>query len=68
LNRVSYSKERIVIQRHGKDVAAIVPIEDLQFLEDLENQLDLEEARNALEEARGQAAIPWNKVKSDLNL
>ena len=68
LNRVSYSKERIVIRRHGKDLAALVPIEDLMFLEELEDKLDLEEARAALVEAEEKGTIPWEKVKEDLGL
>ena len=29
LQRVSLGKERIVLQSHGSDVAALVPVEDL---------------------------------------
>lgn len=68
LNRVSYIKERVVIRRHGRDVAAVVPIEDLQFLEEIEDRLDLEEAITALKEADGEELIPWEKVKKDLGL
>jgi len=68
LNRVSYGKERIVIRRHGKDVAALVPMEDLVFLEELEDRLDLEEARAALAEAGTSGTVPWEKVKKDLGL
>ena len=68
LNRVSYSKERIVIKRHGKELAALVPIEDLLFLEELEDRLDLEEARTALAEAETDGTAPWKKVKEDLGL
>ncbi len=68
LNRVSYSKERIVIRRHGKDLAALVPIEDLMFLEALEDRMDLEEARVALAEAEEKGTIPWEKVKQDLGI
>ncbi len=68
LNRVSYKKERVVIRRHGRDVAALVPIEDLQFLEEIEDRLDLEEALAALKEAEGEELIPWEKVKKDLGL
>ena len=68
LNRVSYSKERIVICRHGKDMAALVPIEDLMFLEALEDRMDLEEARAALAEAEEKGTIPWEKVKQDLGI
>jgi len=68
LNRVSYSKERIVIRRHGKDMAALVPIEDLIFLEALEDRMDLEEARAALAEAGEKGTIPWERVKRDLGI
>ncbi len=68
LNRVSYSKERIVIRRHGKDLAALVPIEDLMFLEALEDRMDLEEARAALAEVKEKGTIPWEKVKQDLGI
>jgi len=68
LNRVSYKKERVVIRRHGRDVAAVVPIEDLLFLEEIEDRLDLEEALASLKEAEGEELIPWEKVKKDLGL
>ena len=68
LNRVSYSKERIVIRRHGKDLAALVPIEDLRFLEELEDRMDLEEARVTLAECDKEGTIPWEEVKKDLGL
>lgn len=68
LNRVSYGKERIVIRRHGKKIAALVPMEDLEFLEELEDRMDLEEVREALAEAEISGTIPWKKVKKDLGL
>jgi prevent-host-death family protein len=68
LNRVSYGKERIVIKRHGKELAALVPMEDLMFLEELEDRLDLEEARAALAEAEEKGTIPWDKVRKDLGI
>ena len=68
LNRVSYGKERIIIKRHGKELAALVPMEDLKFLEELEDKLDLEEALAALTEAENEGTVPWEKVKKDLGL
>jgi prevent-host-death family protein len=68
LNRVSYRKERLVIRRHGKEIAALVPMEDLVFLEELEDRLDLEEARAALSEAGTTGTVPWESVKKDLGL
>jgi prevent-host-death family protein len=65
LNRVEYRGERIVLERHGKDVAALVPLEDLALLERMEARLDLEAVREALEE-RG--SIPWKTVKARLGL
>ncbi|MBI5481084.1 MAG: type II toxin-antitoxin system prevent-host-death family antitoxin [Deltaproteobacteria bacterium] len=66
LDRVARKGERIVLQKGGKDVAAIVPVEDLELLEELEDRLDLEAAREALREPGPN--IPWEKVKRDLGL
>ena len=68
LNRAAYGKERLILTRRGKPVVAVVPIEDLQLLQDLEDQLDLEEARAALAEAREKGTIPWEQVKQQLGL
>ena len=35
LNRVAYRGERIQLQRHGKTVAVLVPVEDAELLERL---------------------------------
>jgi len=50
LNRVRYGKERVIIHRRNKDMAAIVPIEDLLLLEEIEDRIDIEDARKVLEE------------------
>ncbi len=68
INRVSYGRERIVIRRRGKEVAAVVPIEDLRFLEELEERLDLEEAKAALAETEKKGSIPWDRIKKELGL
>jgi prevent-host-death family protein len=36
LNRVAYRGERIIVERHGKPVAALVSVRDLRRLEDLD--------------------------------
>jgi prevent-host-death family protein len=36
LHRAAYGKERLRITRHGKELAAVVPIEDLRRLEALD--------------------------------
>ena len=40
LNRAAYGVERIVVERHGKPIAAIVCIEDLEFLESADRNAD----------------------------
>ena len=68
LNRVAYRGERIVLHRRGKDVAALIPVEDLALLRELEDRFDLEEARAALAEAKEKGTIPWEQLKAELGL
>jgi prevent-host-death family protein len=68
INRAAFGKERIVLTRRGKEIAAVVPIEDVKLLEELEDRIDLEEARAALAEAKSKGTIPWEKIKTDLGL
>lgn len=68
INRTAYAKERVVLTRRGDDVAAIVPIEDVQLLEDLENRIDLEEARAAIAEIEESGTIPLADIKARLGL
>ena len=63
--------ERIVLRRGSKPVAALVSIADLRLLERLEDEedrLDVEAAREALEEIKVSGTVPWEKVKADLGL
>ena len=39
INRVVYTGERITLQRRGKIVAALIPVEDLKFLEEYADRL-----------------------------
>jgi prevent-host-death family protein len=52
INRVSHNKERIILTRRGKEIAAIVPLEDFYRLQQSQSKSDLEEALEALQEAR----------------
>jgi prevent-host-death family protein len=64
LNRAAYAGERVILHRHKKPVAAVVPIEDLEILEQIEDRADLEEVRKRLKEP----TIPWSKIKKELGL
>jgi prevent-host-death family protein len=68
INRAAYGKERIVLTRRGKEVAAIVPIEDLRWIEELEDRLDVEAAREALAEVEVKGTVSWEEVKRKLGL
>jgi prevent-host-death family protein len=52
LGRAQYGKERLVIRRRNRPVAALVPIEDLRLIEEIEDLEDLRDARAALAEAK----------------
>jgi prevent-host-death family protein len=70
VNRAAYGKERTIVSRRGKDLAAVIPIEDLRLLERLGqaemDRLDIEDARAAL--ADPGENIPLEAVKRDLGL
>lgn len=68
LNRVAYAKDRVRITRRGKEVAAVVPIEDLELIERLEDEIDIREAKKALADAKKHGTIPWDTVKKELGL
>ncbi len=53
LNRVYYQGQRIVIERRGKPVAALVSMEDLARLNALEDQADMKVAKKARKENGG---------------
>ena len=65
LNRVAYAGERVVLQRRKKGVAALVSMEDLALLEEMENQADIKAARKALRE---KDRVPLGKVKERLGM
>jgi PHD/YefM family antitoxin component YafN of YafNO toxin-antitoxin module len=65
INRVMYQGERIVLERHGKGVAAVVSLEDLQALEAMEDAKDVAAAKEARKE---KGAVPWERVKAELGL
>ncbi len=64
LNRVHYSGERVLVEKNGRDMAAVISSEELRFFEALENRLELEEAKLA----RKEPGVPWDDVKRRLGL
>ena len=64
LQRVVDDGERVVVDRSGKSVAAIVPMEDLELLRRIEDMLDNEAAIEAREEP---GRVPWSILKKELD-
>ncbi|MFO0981604.1 MAG: hypothetical protein U1E76_07595 [Planctomycetota bacterium] len=50
LAKVASGAERIVVQEHDQDMAAVVPERDLTLLENLDQRLDIEAAKRLLQE------------------
>ena len=70
VNRAAYGKERMIVSRHGKDVAAVISMEDLELLERLSraemDRIDREEARTAMKEAKAKGTIPLREAMRKL--
>jgi hypothetical protein len=58
----------VTLTRRGKEIVAVVPIEDVKLLEALEDKIDLEEARAALAEAKKKSTVSWEKIKKELGI
>ena len=50
LNRVACRGERVILERRGEPVAAIISMDDLKLLEQIEDQTDVKAARKARKE------------------
>ncbi len=70
LNRAAYGKERVVLTRRGKDVAAIVPMDDLNILEAIEDHMDVTESEKILARVRAgsEQVVSLEEVKAKYQL
>ena len=50
--KAAFQKKRFILSRRGKEFVALVSVEDLRFIEEIEKKHDLELALEALKEAR----------------
>lgn len=66
INRVAHSKERFILTRRGKEIAVIIPYEDLKLLQDSQDKSDLRDAIDALKEARSTGTMTLEKLKEDI--
>jgi prevent-host-death family protein len=68
VNRAAYGKERVVLTKHNREVAAVVPIEDLRLLQELEELIDIQEVAKSLAEAKVKGTTSWGDLKAELGL
>ena len=68
LNRVAYGKERLVITRHGREIAAIVPVEDLQLANRLRRFVARKDVARALADLDAGKSAAWEKLRGELGL
>jgi prevent-host-death family protein len=70
VNRAAYGNQRTIVSRRGKDLAAVIPMDDLRLLERLAQEemdrIDLEDARAALKEAEEKGTIPLRDLMREL--
>lgn len=66
VNRVAYGKEPVVLTRRGKKLAALISMDELELLQRIEDQIDIEDAKKALEEPGEN--ISAEKLWKDLGL
>jgi len=67
-DRVGETGERIILTRDGKEVAALVHVDDARYMQALEDRLDLEALEEARAEIERHGTIPWDRVKAELDL
>ena len=66
VNQVAYGMEPVILTRRGKEIVALVSIEELELLKQIENHLDIEDAKKALAEAGEN--LPAEEVWKQLGL
>ena len=66
INRVAFGNESFVLTRRGEPIAALVSVEELKILQELEDQIDIEDAWKA-KNGPGDP-IPWEELKKELEL
>jgi len=72
ISSVKYGRRRVCITSNGKDMAAMIPLQDLKVLEALlrryEDEVDSRDAKIALEEAEREGTVSLDELIADLGL
>jgi len=72
LNRIAKRKRPVVLQSRGKELAVLISMEEFalfkRMMDKLEDEMDIEEAIQALDDPANQHRIPWESLKRELDL
>ncbi len=68
VNRVAYGKERVYFTSYKKKLVALVPIEDIEVLEAIENHDDMRVAKERIEKAKKEGTFTTEELKKRLGL
>lgn len=68
VSRAGYGGERFVVTRHGKELVAIVPVEEATALDRIRRLLEAREYEAALRELTQGEAVSWEEVRRELDL
>lgn len=68
VNRAALLSERVYVTKHGKRVAALVPVEDAELLEALEDRLDLAAIKKARADIAQHGTVPFEELAEELGL
>ena len=66
IGKVQYRRERLIITKHDKPVAALAPVDDAALLEKIEDHLDLLEAMEAIEDYETNGGVGFERFKAEL--
>jgi prevent-host-death family protein len=66
INRVAHNKERVILTRRGKELVAIIALDDLKLLLTYEDKQDLDSAIEALAEARQKGTLSLEQLKETI--
>jgi prevent-host-death family protein len=68
VNRAAYGGERFVVTRHGKELVAIVPLQEATLLDRVRGLLEARDYEAALREVRDIGTVAWKDVRRELDL
>lgn len=72
IKRVALGEERIILSQDGKDVAAVISIEEFCLLErlirELEDKIDLEDAQKILAQTKPEEYVSYKEFRKELQI